>query len=76
MQCCVWQVHTLLVFLRQTLHVMCTHIDYNKFSCFCDISEMHRIIVKFVYVHTMYICRNSNAFFINDVHLGCQINRN
>ena len=30
-QCCVWQVHTLLVFLMQTLHVVCTHIDSISF---------------------------------------------
>ena len=37
--------------------MLCAHalILFNKFSCFCNFSEIHRTIVKFVYVSNVYM---------------------
>ena len=49
--------------------MLCAHalILFNKFSCFCDISDMHRTIVKFVYL-SMYIIKAWELSYFKDCY--------
>ena len=58
-----------------------THTIHMVISAFGVLVNMFRLpdIYIYIYIHTyiiyMYISRNMNSFFINDVHIGCQIKK-